>query len=189
MDGEYYKTEDSVKEYIKLAEGIDGQNLINQLDTFLNPAARLLEIGSGPGKDWFILTQKYEITGSDNSAVFVKRLRELYSEAIFYELDATDLEIDQSFDAIYSNKVLHHLTDDQLKKSIERQAEILNDQGLVAHSFWNGEGSEVYKGLFVNYQSKESLSDLFDQNFEIVLLETYTEFEDGDSLFLIARKK
>jgi len=76
-----------------------------------------------------------------------------------------------------------------LVNSIKRQCEILNPQGIICHSFWQGEGSEVFKGLFVNYHSEASLRDLFDPYFEILVLEAYREFEEDDSLLLVGRRK
>jgi hypothetical protein len=84
---------------------------------------------------------------------------------------------------------LHHLKDQQLVDSIKKQYELLNDHGVICHSFWKGEGSEIFKGLFVNYYLESGLQDFFEGYFEILLLEPYAEFDEGDSLLLIARKK
>ena len=87
-----------------------------------------------------------------------------------------------------SNPFLH-LNDEELRASILRQHEILNNRGILCHSFWKGEGSEIFKGLFVNYHLKENISSFFNELFEILILEDYAEFEKGDSMLLIARKK
>lgn len=105
------------------------------------------------------------------------------------ELNAGTLITDKKFDGIYSNKVLHHLEDNQLVDSVKRQYEILNSNGIVCHSFWKGGGSEIFKGLFVNYHSETDIREFYKSHFEILLIEEYAEFEDGDSLLLIGRKK
>lgn len=107
----------------------------------------------------------------------------------FLELDAVTLKTDRKFDGIYSNKVLQHLKDEELAESIKRQFELLNANGVICHSFWKGEGDEVFKGLFVNYHKEEGLTDLFNEYFEVLLIEAYKEFEEGDSLLLIGKKK
>jgi len=56
-------------------------------------------------------------------------------------------------------------------------------------SLHKGAGDEVFKGLLVNYQTDKSLRILFENYFEILLLEEYNEFEDGDSLLLFGKKK
>ncbi|HEY9114087.1 MAG TPA: hypothetical protein VIN10_05265, partial [Bacteroidales bacterium] len=90
---------------------------------------------------------------------------------------------------IYSNKVLHHLKDNELKLSVKRQSEILTSAGIIGHSFWKGKGSEIFKGLYVNYHDEKTLIEFFKEYFEVLSLTTYQEFEEGDSLLLIGKKK
>lgn len=189
MAGEYYKTKESVKEYIELAKDVNGKQLIEKLISYLPLQSRLLEIGSGPGSDWEILNQSYEVTGSDNSTEFIDHLIKKYPSGNFMELDAITLKTDQKFDGVYSNKVMHHLKDDEFLASLKRQSEILDANGIICHSFWKGEGSEVFKGLFVNYHNQDSLTKAFNKYFEILLIEDYQEFDENDSILLIARKK
>jgi cyclopropane fatty-acyl-phospholipid synthase-like methyltransferase len=188
MEKAYYKTRESVDEYIKLAEGLDGSQLIDKFTALLNPGSSILEIGSGPGTDWEILSRDFTVTGSDYSPEFLRRLKAKYPGQEFLELEASTLRVDKTFDGIYSNKVLHHLRDNELKASIQRQTEILKPGGLICHSFWEGEGDEIFKGLYVNYHSETRLRDLFEVTFEILVLEAYKEFEDGDSRLLIGRR-
>ncbi|MEO1259556.1 MAG: class I SAM-dependent methyltransferase [Bacteroidota bacterium] len=189
MAKDYYHTKESVDEYIELAKDVNGRQLIVKLLTFLPASSSLLELGSGPGTDWGILDEHYQVTGSDNSAEFIGRLKIRHPGAEFLILNAVTLEIEKEFDGIYSNKVLHHLNDMELKDSIKRQYEVLNNNGIICHSFWKGEGTEVFKGLFVNYHTEHALVSFFEEYFEILLLERYAEFEDGDSVLLIGRKK
>ncbi len=189
MTKDYYKTEESVEEYIQLAKDVNGGELIKKLKKFLPLNSSLLELGTGPGTDWNILTEDYEVVGSDNSPQFLNHLISANPQGRFIELDAVTLHTDETFDGIYSNKVMHHLKDHELVNSIVRQYEVLNPDGIICHSFWKGEGSEVFKGLFVNYHTPKSLTVFFEKHFEILLIESYNEFEDGDSLLLIGKKK
>ncbi|MGQ7868096.1 class I SAM-dependent methyltransferase [Sunxiuqinia sp. sy24] len=189
MNDNYYKTKESVEEYIRLAKDVNGGQLIRKLNDYLPQNSLLLEIGSGPGTDFQLLKKGYRVVGSDYSTEFLSRLISSNIKDEFLNLDAVTLKTDKKFDGIYSNKVLQHLTDEELRKSILRQVDLLNSNGIICHSFWKGEGEEVFKGLLVNSQTDESLRILFEDNFEILLLEEYNEFEDGDSLLLIGRKK
>ena len=74
MEGEYYKTKETAEEYIRLAKDVSGKQLIEKLQKNLVANSFLLEIGSGPGTDWRILNDSYQITGSDNSKEFLKHL-------------------------------------------------------------------------------------------------------------------
>jgi len=185
----YYKTKESVDEYIELAKDVDGKKLIEKLNKHLQNNSTVLELGSGPGSDWKILNNNYNVIGSDNSKEFLTRLIANNPDGDFLELDAITLLTEQKFDGIYSNKVLHHLNDKELNDSITRQSEILNSNGIICHSFWEGEGSEVFKGLYVQYYNEEALRRHFEEYFNILLLEKYCEFENDDSILLIAQKK
>ena len=189
MEGKYYHTKESVQEYIELAKDVDGRDQIEKLKRILPAGKTILEIGSGPGSDWKILNEIYDVTGSDNSRCFVEHLKNAYPQGDFIVLDAVSIEIELKYDAIYSNKVFQHLSDLELGHSIQKQSEVLNPNGIICHSFWKGKGSEIFKGLLVNYQSKSSINELFRDYFEILSIEEYNEFEDGDSLLLIGRRK
>jgi cyclopropane fatty-acyl-phospholipid synthase-like methyltransferase len=149
----------------------------------------LLEIGSGPGTDWKILSETYDVTGSDNSQEFLNHLTFTFPKGKFIELDAVSLKTSSTFDGIYSNKVLHHLTDEALEKSIERQHQLINLEGMICHTFWLGNDTENFNGLFVNYHSEDELKEFFSPLFDVLIMEKYKEFEDDDSILLIGRKK
>lgn len=184
----YYKTKESVAEYIQMAKDVDSSQLISKFKNFIPTKSKILEIGSGPGTDWKMLNKDFEVIGSDFSEEFIKHLVANKPEGRFIQLNATTLETAETFDGIYSNKVLHHLNDQELADSIKRQSEILNEGGIICHSFWKGEGSEVFKGLFVNYHSESDLKEVFEAYFEVLLIEGYKEFEENDSLVLIGNK-
>ena len=181
----FFDTEEGVNEYLKLAEGFDGRELIKKLQEELPEQSTVLELGMGPGKDLDILREKFIVTGSDYSQVFLDRYRKQNPNSDLLKLDAVTLATDRKFDCIYSNKVLHHLTRQDLKKSLQRQREILNPNGILFHSFWKGDQDENYDGLlFTRYQIdglKQIIGDLFD----ILSINIYTEFEKDDSIYIV----
>ena len=189
MSAKYYHTKESVDRYIKMAEGYNGQTLIERLKKHLKNECSILELGSGPGNDIKLLSQYFKLTGSDNSELFIERLNKYHPEIPFLNLDAISLATALTFDGIYSNKVLQHLTVKELKSSIENQYQIVNDDGIVAHSFWKGEGCDTMGGIIHNYHTSENLTELFSPKFNILYLEDYKEMEEGDSLFIIAQKQ
>ena len=188
MSDKYYHTKESVEEYIKLAEGVNGSSLIEKLRKVLKSGANLLELGSGPGSDWKILSETFNVTGSDNSNEFIQHLKSSFPNGKFEKIDAISIETTKTFDGIFSNKVLHHLKDEELVESIKRQSEVLSNEGIVCHSFWLGKGSEFFKEMFVNYHEEKELKNLFSKYFDIISLDKYAEFDKDDSILIIARK-
>lgn len=170
-----------------MAEGYDGQHLVEVLRKILPEGSSVLELDMGPGVDLLTLSKTYQVTGSDNSTVFLERFRRLQPTADLVQLDAAVLDIDRSFDCIYSNKVLHHLTRQELKISFRRQAKILRDMGLLMHSFWFGDKEETYEGLRFVYYTEQSIQDVIGREYEMIEIRRYTEIDPDDSFYTLLR--
>ena len=184
----FYHTNEGVSEYIKMAEGYDGRELVDVLSEHVDANARVLELGMGPGVDLDLLKTHFAVTGSDYSRQFLDRYRTTHPDADLVQLDAISLKTDRRFDAIYSNKVLHHLEDDDLQKSIQRQHDVLNPHGILMHSFWYGDQLEEHAGMKFYYRNEAFLTGIFSTHFRILQLERYTEMEENDSVLLLARR-
>ncbi len=182
----FYNTPETAEEYIDMSADFDGRELIDELRKFLPAGSSVLELGMGAGKDLEILSEIYSVTGSDLSDYYLKRYRDKNPDCEILKLDAVTIETDQKFDAIYSNKVLMHLTEDELISSLKRQKQILNPGGLVLHSFWTGQGVEYHRGLrFVN-QTEDSINKIFAEFFTMVKVVVYDENRGSDSLYILA---
>lgn len=188
---EFFHQEKNVNDYIKMAEGYDGREIIEELQKHLPRGSSVLEIGMGPGTDLALLENIYQghVTGSDYSEIFINRYQKQHPEVDLILLDATTLKTDRKFQGLYSNKVLMHLSREELKQSIKRQTEILEPNGIICHSFWRSEKEENYDGLLFIYYTSEQLHTLFKENFDIIKIGIYQEMEPDDSLFIIARKR
>lgn len=182
----FYDDEETALQYIAMAEGYDGRELIEILRNHLPDGSSVLELGMGPGVDLSILEKYFRATGSDVSQYFLDRYRKIHGDADLVRLDAVEIETDRVFDCVYSNKVLHHLTTAELARSLRKQQEILTGGGMVLHSFWQGEGTEEHHGLKFVYQTEESLRTIFGKTFSQVDIVAYTEMEEDDSLYVLA---
>lgn len=186
----FYDTVKGVNQYIQMAKGYDGFKLIEILRKYLPEQSTVLEIGMGPGIDLDMLQKHYTVTGSDNSSLFLEKYKKKNKNNIdLMLLDAVTLQTNRKFDCIYSNKVLHHLTKEDLKKSLSRQKEILNPDGILFHSFWKGNKTENFEGLFFQYYETGELQGMANKDYEILELNTYTEMEKDDSIYLVLKKK
>ena len=102
-----------------MAEGYDGSEFVPILRRYLPDGASVLELGMGPGKDVAILSAYFQVTGSDYSQIFLDRYRESHPEADVVQLNAVLMDIGRTFDGIYSNKVLYHLTREEMRQSLK----------------------------------------------------------------------
>ncbi|WP_194848482.1 class I SAM-dependent DNA methyltransferase [Candidatus Neptunochlamydia vexilliferae] len=178
-----------VESYIKAAEGYDGAELVSILKKNLSPNATILELGIGPGKDMDLLIKEgFSVTGSDVSQPFLDLYRKRNQKADLLLIDAVNINTGRKFDCIYSNKVMIHLSKEELRESLKSQYKNLNSNGVLAHSLWYGDKEEKWDGAQFFYYNEDTLSDLTKGMFEVVHLTRYKEMEKDDSMFAILRK-
>ena len=77
----------------------------------------------------------------------------------------------------------------RFRLSLERQAEVLNNNGILFHSFWYGDKEEEHVGMRFVYYTPETLRQLIGQQYDVLALEHYDEMGENDSLYLMLRKK
>jgi len=184
----YFDSEKNVSDYIKMVEGYDGTELIYELRSFLKNGSTVLEIGMGPGVDLDILKEYYKVAGSDNSSIFVDRYKKIHPDADVFLLDVKKMELDRKFDCIYSNKVLIHLTKEECLQSLKKQKMALNPLGILFHSFWHGDKIEEHHDLLFTYYTEDELKFMVKDDYDILKIQKYKEFEKDDSIYVILQK-
>jgi len=167
----------------------DNSVYINILRMYIDEGSTILELGSGTGADLDILSKHYNIIGSDNSEAFKSLYEQISGHNEFLILDATSFEIEQKFDVIISNKVMIHFDKEAIRSSLLSQHKHLKDEGILVHSFWYGDKVEEFDGLVFNYYNKENLTKLFCEQFDVLTIDYYTEADENDSVYVVARKK
>lgn len=186
----FYYEKENAEAYAAMCEGYDASAQLKLLYQYLPEGSAVLELGSGPGNDFELLREKYDVTGSDYSPAFIEMLQMRFPENEIVQLDAITIETDRAFDAVYSNKVLHHLSNEDLKASFARQAEILSPKGFVFHLVWKTlEAPKEDMGVEFHMRNIEQIKEAMGDVFEIVEVEEFCEFDDGDSLAILAQKK
>lgn len=183
----YYEDKNNVEAYVKMAEGYDGSEFVPILRRYLPDEATLLELGIGPGVDMDILSKHFRVTGSDYSQLFLDRYRQTHPEADLVKLDAVTMQIDRKFDGIYSNKVLHQLTRDELQQSLTKQLALLKPNGILFHSFWAGDKTEEISGMRFEYYTEATLTQLL-QAGRVVEMKRFSEMELDDSFYCVIQR-
>ena len=189
---DYFMNRENVDKYKEMLSGYDGTWVINKLAEYIPNGAKILELGMGAGLDLDLLSPKYNVLGSDNSPIFVEdyNAKETGTKAIV--LDAINVNINESFDCIFSNKVLQHLTKQQFIQSLNSQKSHLTSNGIIFLTLWHGEHQEelMFNGqLRFTYYTEKDIKDIVKAGFEILTLERYTESDDMDSLLVVLKAK
>ncbi len=178
-----------VEIYVEMTRDYQGPLLIDWMLKYVEPGSSVLELGMGPGKDLAELQKYYRATGSDSAPDFLHRFRAFHPHADLFYMDAVAMETDEKFDCICSNKVLMHLTREELQDSLQEQNRVLTPDGTLLHTFWTGSGEEEYEGILTVSYSNEELKAIFQSEFEIVNIEKYQEEAEGDSILVVAKKR
>jgi len=184
----YYNTKKGIEEYILRSQDWKDPKIDKILKKYLPKHATLLELGMGPGKDFELLQKIYQSTGSDKSKRFLERYKKTHKGSKLVKLDAITIRTNKKFDCIFSNRVLHHLTKSELKRSLARQKEVLNQDGIAFHTFWKGKITEKKRGLLFIYYQKEQLKKILKQHFDVLELEIFSADEKDDSIYVVLKK-
>jgi hypothetical protein len=79
------------------------------------------------------------------------------------------------------------LKKNDLKKSFRRQKTVLNNGGILFHSFWHGDKEEEHRGLLFVYYLESQIIDIVKNDFEILGIEKYAEMEADDSFYIVLK--
>ncbi len=182
---EVYNDEKFVEQYYEMIKDYDNTFVIEQFKKFVPKNFTVLELGFGTGIDYLALREQYNITISDYSSAFIKKFKEIHNVDAL-QLDAKTINITEKFDCIFTNKVLHVFSNVELEQSFINQHRVLNNGGLIFHTFWYDESgvADEYK----NNVNKKALNKLLNTKFELVDTVIYSEMETDDSILVVARK-
>ena len=111
----YWFSKRGIKQYLESINFKDGKTL---------------DVGCGYGYYSELFGKDY--VGIDIDVKAIRNAKKNYPDTQFEMMDAVALNFpDQKFDLIFSFAVLHHLTNDQLKKTLREIARVIKDGGNI----------------------------------------------------------
>lgn len=150
------KTKATTKAYEQFAKSYHAQNVgklvaQEQLDEFItmvNPPARILDVGSGPGHDSSYLSKKYSVTGIEPSKSFYEIACYDCPEAEFINADIVNYDIGVSqYKGIWARDSLHHIHEGDLDKVFKKLSNALVEGGILYAIVREGEGEILEKEI------------------------------------------
>jgi SAM-dependent methyltransferase len=133
-----------IDQYIAASDTTPAPEVVEWITRTLHVAAKtphVLELGSGHGVDAEYLEQTgATVVRTDGAQAFVDRLRQLGHDARVLDITRDPIAHD-TFDVVYANAVLLHLTREQTRTLIARVRNALRPDGVFAFSVKEGEGA------------------------------------------------
>ncbi|WP_200759948.1 class I SAM-dependent methyltransferase [Effusibacillus dendaii] len=148
---------------------------------------RILDLGSGAGRDTLTL-KRYgvHVQGMDISEEMLAVAQQNVGDVEFQKGDFRNLPYpDQSFDGIWANMSLLHLSRHDLPVALSQIKRVLNDTGVLYASFLTGGDDGFIDGLYYAFYSPNELHEIFDKSGFAI----FDELVSGDSVHLFLRKK
>ncbi len=149
------------------------ENRIAYLGEYIKPGARILEIGSGNGRDAIIFASKgYTVTPSDYVDSFLDEMRKAGLHPLKLDAKHDDLPIPQ--DCIYANALFVHFSPEESAAFLQKAHTILPPDGVIFMSMIQGEGyartarTRGFERDFYYYSLQQIDSILKDAGFSVL---------------------
>ncbi|MBI4157364.1 class I SAM-dependent methyltransferase [Candidatus Woesebacteria bacterium] len=160
----------------------------------LIPSGKILEIGSGTGKDAEELIRlEYDYIGTDASIGMLALARERLPAADFRRGSALDLNFpENSFDGFWTAATLLHIPKDQIDKALKEVYKVTRNEGIGFISMKRGstEGEDSLTGRWFSYYSQDEFGNVLKRNnFEIVEFKERQSTKDFWLIFFVKVKK
>lgn len=167
---------------------------VEKLKSFL-PEGKILEIGSGGGRDAKELIQAgFDYTGTDVSSGLLREAKEQNPGVEFLNLSVYELEFPQNhFDGFWASAVLLHIPKARIDEAMKSLNRVVRSGGVGFITIKQGEGEKieieeaqtpgVRERLFSYYSEDEFKGVLSKNNFSV--LESYIKPSGGKTTWLV----
>lgn len=157
------------------------------------PSGRILEIGSGVGKDAEALIRLgYDYTGTDASSGLLELARKRNPSATFIQRYAHEIEPSLGeFDGFWASAVLLHIPRDEMRDSLLAISSVIKNDGVGFITMKEGEGERVDEKtgrLFTYYKEEEFTNVLESANFSVLEVGRRDTEKDNWLIFYVKKE-
>lgn len=146
----------------------------------LNGKAKILNVGSGPGRDGLILRNGgLDVTCLDASEAMIKLSTERGLNSVLGDFNSLPFQ-NGEFDGVWAYTSLLHALKSEIEKSLDEINRVLKSGGFFGAGFIEGETESYKENLgagnprWFSYYKKEELEKLFnDSGFRVVYFEEF----------------
>lgn len=135
--------------------------------------AEVLDLGCGSGRDTIALGEKgFYVTPMDGSGEMCK-LAEVNTDQEVLQMTYEEMDFDDVFDGIWACASLIHLTEDEMRKIMEKLICALKKDGILYFSVHKGERDGMYNGRYFKDYTKRELSGLIEEFPQLELIDIW----------------
>jgi SAM-dependent methyltransferase len=139
----------------------------------LLPKGNIIEIGSGVGKEAFLLISLgYNYTGIDASKNVLKLAKQRNPAGKFFQVAVNDLNFpEKEFDGFWTTATLIHIPKSRIDDAMERIRRMLKPRaiGFIGIKSGSGEENNLKTGRWLSYYSQQEFREvLIRNNFSII---------------------
>lgn len=142
----------------------------NEMEKFhkLLPDGKVLEIGSGPGKDASaLLAMGYDYTGIDASEGLLRIARKRNPQATFKHIEVNDLDFpEHEFDGFWTVATLLHIPKSRIDEAMGKIKSQVRPGGIgfITMKAGAGEREDPETGRWFAYYSKDEFQEVLERN-------------------------
>jgi len=156
----------------------------------LLPKGKILEIGSGAGRDAAaLIAMGYDYIGIDASKSMIEIAKKRNPNATFHCISVYDLDFPTAtFDGFWTAATLLHLPKPRIKEALDRIKQVLKPAGIGFISMKQGEGQGIEPGTgrwFAYYSEEEFKEVLETSGFEVIETQIRPEEENTWLVFYV----
>lgn len=152
----YYN--DNAEEFINSTVNVDMNTLYSAFEKYLFPGCRVLDLGSGSGRDSKYFAKKgYDVTAVDPSEEMCASTQKV-AGIVPILMRAEDLNFREEFDAIWACASLLHVSNADMGNVLKHCVQALKSGGYMYASWKYGDGERVTKGRRYSDYTERSLS-------------------------------
>lgn len=160
----------------------------------LLPSGKILEIGSGTGKDAKVLIRLgYEYIGIDASIGMLDIAKKRNPGANLQRMSALNLEFpDNHFDGFWTAATLLHIPKDSVGKVLENIAKVVkpNGTGFISMKEGGKEAEDKETGRGFSYYSRQEFENLLKESgFEVIEYKSKSGEKDFWMIFFVKVRK
>ncbi len=163
---------DDTQTYEENTRAVVPRHELNQFLGMLSPGSLVLDAGCAYGRDTkYIRDKGFAVKGIDLSPALIERALELLPDVEFAVRDVRETGFtEETFDGIWCNATLLHLTDEDMSKALGEFHRILKPNGILSVSLKKGTGTRKFveqltsnSERYFNYKTHETFMELLQQ--------------------------